>query len=350
MNGTREVLQNFKGVIDSTLREGLQFSKADFSPAQQKRVFGHLARIGVEYAEVGNPSQDRLRETISSLVAGRKAGRPKILAHIRNHPADVARALECGVDGINILCTVDGDRLGALGLTLEKYAARLEANIAQAKARGLEVRVGVEDAFSQDPEAGQKLYGIAVAAGADRIAAADTLGRSLAWEVFRRVRDIKRRFAADLEVHFHNDLGHAVSNAMTALRAGANWVSASLLGIGERTGITPLSSLLANLYVLDDSVAGRYDLRRLTPAEGYVARICKIDVPPHLMTNRLSGFAHKAGIHLDALVKFGPQKYECLSPAVLGNRRSLLIHTVVSGKTTPADVRAFEKRYAGGVP
>jgi homocitrate synthase len=341
----RDIVHHFKGVIDSTLREGFQFSRADFDRGQQKRIFAHLARIGVDYIEVGNPAQDAVRDMIRALVRGRRAAAPRVLCHIRNHALDVARSIECGVDGVNILCTVDRERVAAMNLTPAAYAGRLRENIAAARAASLEVRVGVEDAFGQDPEAGYALYGEAVAGGAVRIAAADTLGRSLSWDVYRRIRILRQRFAADIEVHFHNDLGHAVGNALAALRGGANYVSTSLLGIGERTGITPLSSLLANLYVLDADAVGRYALHRLTAAERYVARICGIDMPPHLMTNPANGFAHKAGIHLDALIKFGPQKYECLSPAVLGNHRNLILNTPISGKTRAADVRAFEERF-----
>lgn len=345
MTEERDILHHFKGVIDSTLREGFQFSRADFDRGQQRRIFAHLAAIGVDYIEVGNPAQEEIRTMIEALVRRRRFAGPKMLCHIRNHAGDVARSIDCGVDGVNILCTVDRQRLASMNLTPSASAERLRANIAAARAAGLEVRVGVEDAFGQDPESGYALYAEAVAGGAVRIAAADTLGRSLSWDVYRRVRVLRQRFAADIEVHFHNDLGHAVSNALTALRAGANYVSTSLLGIGERTGITPLSSLLANLFVLDEAAVRRYALQRLTAAERCVARICGIDMPPHLMTNPANGFAHKAGIHLDALIKFGPQKYECLSPAVLGNHRTLILNTPISGKTKAADVRAFEERF-----
>ena len=94
--------------------------------------------------------------------------------------------------------------------------------------------------------------------GVDRIAVADTLGKTHgAGRSSGRIRALRTADRTDIEVHFHNDLGHAVSNALAALQAGANWVSTSLLGIGERTGITPLSSLLVNLYVLDPEIAPR---------------------------------------------------------------------------------------------
>jgi homocitrate synthase len=136
-----------------------------------------------------------------------------------------------------------------------------------------------------------------------------------------------------------------VSNAFAALEAGAGYISTSLLGIGERTGITPTSSLLVNLYVLAPGLARRYDLGRLTEAENYVARACGIEMPPNLMTNTANGFAHKAGIHLDALMKFGPRKYELLPPGLIGNRRSLVIGTLLSGKTRLLDVEKFQEKY-----
>jgi len=345
MNEQHRILHSFRGVIDSTLREGFQFSKANFTPDQQIEIFRHLAGIGVEYVEVANPAKPEIRAMVAGLVAARGRGRARLLAHIRNHETDVRAAIESGVDGVNILCTVDAERVAAMGKTSEDYRAALRRNVALAKSRGLEVRVGVEDFFKQPSAESLEIYRIAGESGVDRIALADTLGRAMSWEVGRRIRRLRRRVATALEVHFHNDLGHAVSNAFAALEAGANFVSTSLLGIGERTGITPTSSLLVNLYVLDPAIARRYDLGRLTEAENYVARICPIEMPPNLMTNTANGFAHKAGIHLDALMKFGPQKYELLPPGLIGNRRSLVIETLLSGKTCFVDVERFQEKF-----
>lgn len=345
MNEHHRILQSFRGVIDSTLREGFQFAKANFTPDQQVEIFRHLAGIGVEYVEVANPAKPEIRAMVTGLVAARGRGRARLLAHIRNHENDVRSAIESGVDGVNILCTVDAERVAAMGKTSEDYRSALRRNVVLAKDHGLEVRIGVEDFFKQPSEESLEIYRIAGESGADRIALADTLGRAMSWEVGRRIRQLRRQVATALEVHFHNDLGHAVSNAFAALEAGANFVSASLLGIGERTGITPTSSLLVNLYVLDPAVAGRYDLGLLTKAENYVARICGIEMPPNLMTNTAHGFAHKAGIHLDALMKFGPQKYELLPPGLIGNRRSLVIETLLSGRTCPVDVERFQEKY-----
>ena len=77
MNEPTRILSSFKGVIDSTLREGFQFSRANFTPGQQVKIFGYLDRIGVDYVEVGNPAQAEIREMIAALVRRRRPGGPR---------------------------------------------------------------------------------------------------------------------------------------------------------------------------------------------------------------------------------------------------------------------------------
>jgi homocitrate synthase len=333
------VLKHFRGVVDSTLREGLQFSRADFTPAQQKTIVRHLDRIGVEYIEVGNPAGEETAAMIRELAALPRTGRAKVLCHIRNRASDLERALACGIDGVNLLCTADPERLASMRMSEEAYLGVLEDNILAAHAHGLEVRVSVEDFFNQPRDFSLAAFALAERLSVSRIGLADTLGKALCWDVFRRIEELRERFRTDLEVHFHNDLGHAVGNALAALSAGANWVDTTLLGIGERTGITALSSFLLNLYLLDPGFAERYDLGFLTRAENDVSDFCRMETPVNLMTNTATGFAHKAGIHLNAISRFGPHKYESLAPQVIGNRRLFITGSPVSGRTAREDLR-----------
>ncbi|HRD01368.1 MAG TPA: LeuA family protein [Candidatus Saccharicenans sp.] len=336
---------NFKGIIDSTLREGLQFSRASFRLEEHLEIFSYLMAIGVDYIEVSNPVKEEVAEMVRKLVNLKGNSQTKILSHIRNNRKDIEKSLECQVDGLNILCTADPERIAALNLTPQDYLKNLENNILLAKKHKVETRVSAEDLFHQPFELILEIYELAGSLNVERIGLPDTLGTALPWEVYEKISEIRSRFKTDLEVHFHNDLGHSISNAISALRAGANWVDTSLLGIGERTGITPLSSLLVNLYKINPALTSRYNLKVLTAAENYVARICQMEVPMNLMTNLDNGFAHKAGIHLNALINFGPQKYEPIPPAVIGARRNLIIKSLVSGKTTEEDVMTFMEKY-----
>lgn len=340
-----DIIKNFKGVIDSTLREGLQFSKANFSIQEQIEIFKYLSKIGVEYIEVSNPVKDEIREIVKELVNTKREKPVKILAHIRNREEDIEKAIESGVEGVNILCTADPERIASLRLTPEEYLKNLEKNILLSKEYGLETRVSAEDFFHQPFKLIIKIYELASDFNVERIGVPDTLGKALPWEVERKIKELRLRFNTDIEVHFHNDFGNSISNALSALKAGANWIDTSLLGIGERTGITPLSSLLVNLYNIDKNLISKYDLKAITEAENYVAKACDIEVPINLITNLSSGFAHKAGIHLNALINFGPQKYEPIPPGVIGNRRKLIINSLVSGKTTEKDLTEFLDKY-----
>ena len=65
------------------------------------------------------------------------------------------------------------------------------------------------------------------------------------------MRTLKSVVKCDIECHFHNDTGCAIANAYTALEGGARLIDVSVLGIGERNGITPLGGLMARMIAAD---------------------------------------------------------------------------------------------------
>lgn len=339
------IQQNFKGIVDSTLREGLQFSSANFSLAEQKKIFHFLSQIGVDYIEMGNPINQDIQRMIQEIAEEERLGQSKILAHIRNNERDLEKAIETALDGVNILCTVDEERLESFNMSLKSYTEILERNILLAKANNLEVRVSIEDFTNRPLKSALEIYRIAEHLLVNRIGIADTLGKAMNWEILEKISQLRHHISVDLEVHLHNDLGNAVSNSITALLAGANWIDTSLLGIGERTGITPLSSLLANLYIIDPTLTAKYNLSLLTEAENYVSELCQVQIPLNMITNTNNAFFHKAGIHLDALRKFGPHKYEAFPPQLIGNRRGIALNPLISGKARARDVAEFFKIY-----
>jgi len=132
------------------------------------------------------------------------------------------------------------------------------------------------------------------------------------------VRRLRQEVDCDIEFHGHNDTGCAVANAFCALEAGATHVDTSVLGIGERNGITPLGGLVARLYVEDpEGVRARYDLPLLREIENYVASLVEVDVPFNNYITGYTAFTHKAGIHAKAILN-DPSSYEILDPADFG--------------------------------
>ena len=92
-------------------------------------------------------------------------------------------------------------------------------------------------------------------------------------------------------------------NALEAVKAGMRYIQTTLLGIGERSGITSVTALLYNLYIdkAYDHLEG-YTLRGSYPINVMFAYKLKKLVPsrePVSLTNR----THAAGVHQKAIFK-----------------------------------------------
>ncbi|TME36031.1 MAG: homocitrate synthase, partial [Chloroflexi bacterium] len=89
-------------IIDSTLREGEQFSNAHFTTEQKIQIAKALDAFGVEYIELTSPVASPQSLEDLRIVAGLDL-RAKILTHVRCHMDDASVAVQTGVDGIDIL-------------------------------------------------------------------------------------------------------------------------------------------------------------------------------------------------------------------------------------------------------
>ena len=125
-----------------------------------------------------------------------------------------------------------------------------------------------------------KLYSAVDALGVDRVGIADTVGGATPIEVFEKVSALRQAVKCDIETHFHNDTGCAIANAYCALEAGATHVDTTVLGIGERNGITPLGSLLVRLATVDSGyIRSKYRIDRLGYLEMLVAQAVQVEMP-----------------------------------------------------------------------
>ncbi|KAG9496271.1 Saccharopine dehydrogenase [Fusarium musae] len=135
------------------------------------------------------------------------------------------------------------------------------------------------------------------------------------------VRTLRGCVSTDIEVHFHDDTGSAVANAFSALEAGATHVDTSILGIGERNGITALGALMARMMPTSrDYILSKYKLHELKKIEDFVAECVEINVPFNNPITGFCAFTHKAGIHAKAILN-DPSTYEILKPEDFGLSR-----------------------------
>ena len=318
-------------IIDSTLREGEQFSSAHFTTDQKVVVAKALDAFGVEYIEVTSPvaspqSFDDCK-TIAALPL-----KAKVLTHVRCHMDDARVAVETCVDGIDILFgTSSFLREFSHGKSVDEIIAQAGEVITFIKDHGKEVRFSSEDSFRSTEGDLLRVYQAVDSMGVDRVGIADTVGIATPRQCYALAHELRRNVSCDIEFHGHNDTGCAIANSYSVLEGGATHIDTSILGIGERNGITPLGGFIARMYADDPSAIKRkYDLPRLRELDELVASMVGIDVPFDEYVTGKFAFHHKAGMHTKAIY-VNPTSYEILDPADFGLERTINIAHRLTG-------------------
>ncbi|MGQ9908167.1 MAG: homocitrate synthase [Candidatus Flexifilum sp.] len=320
-------------IIESTLREGEQFSTATFTTAQKLEIAGLLDDFGVEMIEMTSPLASPQSE--ADIRAVTAAGlRARILTHVRCKREDALRALDTGVHGIDIVIGTSPQLMrSSHGKSIPEIidAAADVLTFVRAQAPDVILRFSTEDSFrSREADLLRVYLAVADLGVVNRLGVADTVGIATPGQVGALVGQLVRLTGLDIEFHGHNDSGCAIANAYAALEAGATHIDTTVLGIGERNGITPLGGLIARLYTLDRAYVSKYDLRLLPVIDRRIAELCQIAIPFGNYITGSCAFIHKAGIHAKAVLA-DPATYEAIDPADFGLTREIPIGHRLTG-------------------
>jgi homocitrate synthase len=322
-------LQNFS-IIESTLREGEQFVNAFFTTGQKIEIAQMLDAFGVEYLELTTPCASPQSEADCRAIAGLGL-RAKTLTHTRCALEDVKRAVDTGVDGVDVVIgTSSYLRDFSHGKSIDTIIEMAREVIEFLTHQGIEVRFSTEDSLRSNPEDLYRVYEAVDQMGVNRVGIADTVGIGDPRQIYNLVSGLRERVRADIEFHGHNDTGCAIANAFAALEAGATHIDTSVLGIGERNGITPLGGLIARVYAVNPAMVNKYDLPMLLELDRFVAQLVGVDIPFNNYITGFSAFTHKAGIHAKAVLN-NPSTYEILRPEDFGLTRYIHIAHRLTG-------------------
>jgi homocitrate synthase len=304
-------------IIDTTLREGSQTSllhdhyKYFFNQNDKMEIARALILYGVKFIELFAPIvSPQERDDFAAVKAVRDElimhkGYTFLLAHVRCHPDDVASAVEAGADGLNFYIGLsETSRMYSHGKDLAHIVRQARSLIEQVRRDypELVLRFSGEDAFRTAEGDLFRVYD-EIAPVVDRLGTPDTVGVATPAAVVQRIKLLCERYPTlDFEGHFHDDRGFALVNALEAVKNGMRYVNTTLLGVGERSGITSMTALLFNLYIdkAYDWLEG-YNLRGSYPVNVMFASKLKKLVPskePVSLTNR----THTAGVHQKALL------------------------------------------------
>ncbi len=310
-------------VYDSTLRDGEQMPGVAFSHDDKIEIATLLDDIGVPEIEAGFAAMSKGEmQTIRDI--SRLGLDAKILSLARAKPGDIDCAVEAEVDMVLVfLGTSDIHRRYKYSKevtieTLEQYT--IEA-IERAKDHGVKIAFSCEDGTRTPPATLMRMYALVESLGVNRIGITDTLGCITPEGITALVKDVKSRFKTPVSVHLHNDFGLANANALAAVAAGADAVTTTVNGMGERCGNVPLEQFVAAMKFLYDYDMG-IDTTKLTPLSRRVATLARYQCSVNHPITGDNAFSHESGIHVAAILNC-PATYEYIEPEAVGNVRHL---------------------------
>ena len=248
---------------------------------------------------------------------------------------DAKVALDTGVDGIDVVIgTSSYLRDFSHGKSIEEIIDIAQSVLTYIREQNpsIELRFSTEDSFRSTEDDLINVYqAVDRLEVVNRFGIADTVGVATPHSVYNLVSTLRNITDADIEFHGHNDTGCAVANSHSALTAGATHIDTTVLGIGERNGITSLEGLIARLYAIDpDYIRNKYNLHQLHKLNQIVADKVEIEIPFNHYITVLTAFTHKAGIHAKAILN-NPETYEILNPNDFGLTRYISIAHKLTG-------------------
>ena len=317
------------GLIDTTLRDGEQTPGVSFSPDQKVAIAKALAAAGVCEIEAGIPAMGAEERAVIRHIVD--LGLPcRISAWCRAREEDILSAQDAGVDAVHFSLPVSERQLAILGKDAAWVLDTIPRFVEFARSRFGYVSMGVQDASRTDPDFILHVAQCAAGAGANRVRLADTVG---VWEPFA-VRDTfeKLRGQTDLELafHGHNDLGMATANTLAAFDGGAVYADVTVIGLGERTGNTPLEEAAVASYIVRGDALGirLEELDALCRAvSDYSGRLIAPSKP--IVGERV--FTHESGVHCHGLLR-DPLSYQPFNPQDVGGRSACFVYGKHSGR------------------
>lgn len=322
-------------ILDTTLRDGTQANAISYSLSDKIQIIDLLTSLGIDLIEGGMPSSnpldmelfatsdnDRLTAFGSTAINGNFTALELLNQLKAKNIVIYGKANKCGIERV-------------LSVSPEQYLDDIKNSLGyiKGKARLIFDAEHFFDGYISDSQYALRVLEAAIEGGADTLVLCDTNGGILPSKIAEITTDIVKKYGdrARIGIHAHNDSGLATANTLIAVESGATHIQGTLLGFGERTGNACLSTIIPNLelkYGID--TIGKERLKALTSACRSLADITNINHDPTLPYVGANAFRHKAGMHIDAMIK-DPTSYQHVDPSAVGNDGSISV-SLLSGR------------------
>ncbi len=332
-------------IYDTTLRDGSQREGVSLSVADKLKIAERLDEFGVKYIEGGWPGSNpkdieffKRAATVNfknaRLCAFGSTRRPG--GSVADDP-NIKALVEAGTDTVTIFGkSWDFHVSDALKTTLEENLVMIEDSIRYLKSIGREIIYDAEhffDGYKANPEYALSTIEAASRGGADVVVLCDTNGGLMPWELSAILSVVKEKVRAPLGIHAHNDADMATANSLLSAQEGISHIHGTINGYGERCGNANLCTIIPNLQLkMGLDVVSPEQLKSITKLSRYVAELINIAPPDQQPYVGYNAFAHKGGVHIDAVNK-KPATYEHTDPELVGNQRRILV-SELSGRSS----------------
>jgi 2-isopropylmalate synthase len=350
------------GVIlyDTTLRDGAQREGISFSLADKLKIAERLDRLGIQYIEGGWPGSNpkdmaffehaqglRLKQAVVTAFGSTRRATASVEedANIRSLVAANTRAV--AVFGKSW----DLHVFHVLDTTLDENLRMIEDSVRYLKRMGREVIYDAEhffDGYRANPTYALQTLDAAIAAGADVVVLCDTNGGALPSMISKVTAQVRNATTTPLGIHAHNDSEMAVANTLVAVENGAGHIQGTINGYGERCGNANLCSIIPSLKLkMGIDCVSDEQLYNLTETARFVSEMANMTLDAHLPYVGHSAFAHKGGMHVNALLKC-EESYQHIEPNLVGNRKRVVVSELSGKSNITYKVQEFNLEVTGG--
>jgi len=308
-------------ITDTTFRDGQQ-ARPPFAARQIVEIYKLLHRLSgskgvIRQSEFFLYSERDRRAVEGCLELGYRY--PEITGWIRAREEDFQLVKRMGLKETGILTSASDYHIFLkLRKTRKKALEGYLRVVETALSEGIKVRCHFEDITRADiygfviPFA-QRLMELREQSGIDvKIRLCDTMGFGVPFSEVALPRSIPKLVNAMieeagvpshlLEWHGHNDFHKGLVNGVAAWLYGCASVNGTLLGIGERTGNTPIEALVIE-YISLKGTDEEIDTTVITEIANYFERELNHRIPPNYPFVGANFNATGAGIHIDGIAK-----------------------------------------------